>query len=59
MADFDNLDDLFNAMQNGDALIGDEVDSAGCERCGRHFKATIKEDRTYVCPHCGQEYNVE
>jgi len=59
MADFNSIEDYFNALQNDDALIGDEVDSEGCERCDKPFKATIKENRTYVCPHCGQEYTVE
>jgi len=59
MSDFNNLDDLFNALQNGDTLIGEEIESDGCEKCGKTFKATVKEDKTFVCPHCGQEYNVE
>ncbi|NFF21938.1 hypothetical protein FDA33_01010 [Clostridium botulinum] len=59
MADFNSIEDYFEALQNGDGLIGEEIDSEGCEKCGKAFKAIVNKDRTFVCPHCGEEYNVE
>lgn len=59
MADFNSIEDYFNALQSGDALIGEEIECDGCENCGKPFKATVKEDKTFACPHCGQEHHIE